>query len=328
MKKISVIIPVYNVQGYLKDCLDSILMQSSSDYEIVLVDDGSTDRSGELCDEYARKYDNIFAFHKENGGPSDARNYGIEKSNGEYIVFVDSDDYFDDCKILEKIIEASKNGKYDIVAYCIKFYDAVSGNLQKTHIYDECINSLPSLEEKLTHTISRDQMIISSCGYAIKRDFILKNSLLFEKGIYDEDTERTMRIFSCDPSIIYINEPSYCTRRGRVGSASTEVSNKNIRDLLYVIKKHATSFKDSSNPCQRILVSFLAYKYCVLCGIYGYSEGKDFRRGVLNEIIQYRWLLDYSLNPKVRRTRKMCKLLGIKCTVKILSFYLKHRRSK
>lgn len=324
MKKLSVIIPVYNVEKYLKDCIDSILMQTMQDYEIILVDDGSTDRSGIICDEYTKKRENIFAYHKENGGPSDARNYGIEKSNGEYIIFADSDDYYDDYDFFSKVVESSENGKCDIVAYCIKFFDAIGGRLQETGRYDECINSFETFEEKLKYIISKDQMVISSCGYAVKREFILKNKLFFEKGIVAEDTERTMRIFSCNPSVVFINEPAYCTRRGRPGSLSTEIENKNIKDLLYVIKKHSDIFKKTEN----LLLNYMAYQYSVLCGIFSKSKDKEFKREILKEIIAYSWLLEYDLSPKVKKVKKTYKIFGIKNTVRILGFYLNHRRKK
>lgn len=91
---ISVIIPVYNVEKYLRRCVDSILNQTISNYEIILVDDGATDTSGLICDEYAKKYHNkIRVYHKKNGGLSDARNYGIVHASGTLITFIDSDDY-------------------------------------------------------------------------------------------------------------------------------------------------------------------------------------------------------------------------------------------
>ena len=94
-KLISIIVPVYNVEEYLKQCLDSILEQTFSDYEVILVNDGSTDNSGLICQEYAEKDSRIRYFEKENGGLSDARNYGIEQAQGEYLTFVDSDDFLD-----------------------------------------------------------------------------------------------------------------------------------------------------------------------------------------------------------------------------------------
>ena len=92
---ISVIIPVYKVEKYLNKCVDSVLNQTYKNLEIILVDDGSPDKCPEICDEYAKKDDRIKIIHKQNGGLSDARNVGIEKSTGEYITFIDSDDYVD-----------------------------------------------------------------------------------------------------------------------------------------------------------------------------------------------------------------------------------------
>ena len=89
----SVIIPVYNVKDYLHACIDSILEQSYKNFEIILVDDGSTDGSETICDEYSKKYNNIYVYHKQNGGQSSARNIGVEHANGTYFIFVDSDDF-------------------------------------------------------------------------------------------------------------------------------------------------------------------------------------------------------------------------------------------
>ena len=92
---ISIVVPLYNVENYLKECIDSILTQSYHNLEIILVDDGSTDNSGKICDNYAKKDSRIKVIHKENGGASDARNYGIKEAKGKYIQFTDSDDFYD-----------------------------------------------------------------------------------------------------------------------------------------------------------------------------------------------------------------------------------------
>ena len=94
-EKISIIIPVYNVEKYLRRCLNSIINQTYKDIEIILVDDGSTDNSGKICDEYKEKDNRIVVIHKENGGLSDARNAGIDIAKGKYIGFIDSDDFAD-----------------------------------------------------------------------------------------------------------------------------------------------------------------------------------------------------------------------------------------
>ncbi|HAQ0795523.1 TPA: glycosyltransferase, partial [Enterococcus faecium] len=96
MCRISIIVPVYNVEKYLKKCVDSILGQTFTDFELLLIDDGSTDNSGSICDELAKTDNRIKVIHKENGGLSDARNIGIEVAKGDFIGFIDSDDYIDE----------------------------------------------------------------------------------------------------------------------------------------------------------------------------------------------------------------------------------------
>lgn len=103
--KISIIIPVYNSTLYLKQCVESILAQTYHNFEILLVDDGSTDDSPMICDEYAKKDDRIVTIHKQNGGTSDARNVGLEKASGDYITFMDNDDYWSDPDALCDIIK-------------------------------------------------------------------------------------------------------------------------------------------------------------------------------------------------------------------------------
>ena len=92
-KKVSIIVPVYNVEKYLQRCIESILTQTETDLELLLIDDGSKDKSGLICDEYAQKDERVNVIHKENGGVSSARNLGIEKANGEWMCFIDADDY-------------------------------------------------------------------------------------------------------------------------------------------------------------------------------------------------------------------------------------------
>lgn len=112
---ISIIIPIYNVEMYIKECIDSVLMQTYQNFEILLIDDGSTDSSGKLCDEIALTDFRIKVFHKSNGGSASARNYGMEKAVGEYIIFLDSDDYWIEKNILSLLVEKAKSDNLDVV---------------------------------------------------------------------------------------------------------------------------------------------------------------------------------------------------------------------
>lgn len=114
--QISVIVPVYNVEKYLYHCIDSILAQTFTDFELLLIDDGSTDSSGKICDEYGEKDSRIRVFHKENGGVSSARNLGLDKANGEWIWFIDSDDYVEQ-ETISSLPSYLQNNDYDCVIF-------------------------------------------------------------------------------------------------------------------------------------------------------------------------------------------------------------------
>ena len=111
---VSVIVPVYNVQDYLAECINSIIRQNYTHFELLLVDDGSTDNSGMLCEQYRKKDNRIKVIHKKNGGLSDARNYGIDKALGEYLTFIDSDDYVSEI-YLNALVNTAIHNNADIV---------------------------------------------------------------------------------------------------------------------------------------------------------------------------------------------------------------------
>ena len=121
---LSIIVPVYNVEQYLPRCIDSILNQTFATFELILVDDGSTDRCSIICDEYTKKDNRIKVIHKKNGGLSDARNVGIEKAKGKYISFIDSDDFIIDKTYEILVLEAEKNNLDVITGNAINYYSA------------------------------------------------------------------------------------------------------------------------------------------------------------------------------------------------------------
>ena len=121
--KVSFIIPVYKVEAYLNQCVDSILNQTYSDIEVILVDDGSPDNCPQMCDDYVMKDHRINAVHKPNGGLSDARNTGLKAATGEYVIFVDSDDFWTDSKHLEQLMGVVKNNSdCDFIGYNCSYY--------------------------------------------------------------------------------------------------------------------------------------------------------------------------------------------------------------
>lgn len=128
MPLLSVIVPIYNSEHYLHKCIDSILSQSMSDFELILIDDGSVDSSGKICDEYAKKDTRIRVFHKENGGVSSARNLGLDNAQGEWIIFVDSDDWIDDNLL---VLLSAQSSEIDLILTSYYKHNKITGEVYK-----------------------------------------------------------------------------------------------------------------------------------------------------------------------------------------------------
>lgn len=187
MIKFSVIIPIYNVEKYLKKCVDSVLEQSYKNIEIILVDDGSSDDCPMLCDEYARMYDRVRVVHKKNGGLSDARNAGMELATGDYLLFVDSDDYveIDTC---EKFSHFAHKG-YDIL-----IGDALVNN-EKCNLSHIKNATVLSGKEYLLMAYKEGRAPMAAWLNVYRRMFLVENGLKFKYGILHEDEEFTPRCF-------------------------------------------------------------------------------------------------------------------------------------
>lgn len=183
MMKISVIVPIYNVEKQLQRCLESILKQEESNLEIILVNDGSPDNSGEIAKEYASRYpDKVLYFEKENGGLSDARNFGIKQATGKYLAFVDSDDYI--TENLFKDLTPYMEENYDMVKFKISVVNEDGSVVNKNY---SPIFEKKSGEEAFDILYKTDVMTEVAWGYIYKREFFVNNNFEFAKGLYHED---------------------------------------------------------------------------------------------------------------------------------------------
>ena len=188
---VSIIVPIYKVEPYLCRCLDSIVNQTYTNLEIILVDDGSPDGCPQICDEYAAKDKRIVVIHKENGGLSDARNAGLDICKGDYISFVDSDDWVDE-KYIEQLIKPNSKNQYDIV---IADYQQSNEPFDSRHILlqDGSINDNKKIISAYCH------LQYPPCAWAklYRATFIKENKLKFYKGILYED-----QLWSCQQAVL------------------------------------------------------------------------------------------------------------------------------
>lgn len=228
---ISIIVQIYNVEKYLRICLDSIEHQTYSNIEVLLINDGSPDSSGEICQEYVARDSRFHYFEKENGGLSDARNYGIERSNGKYLTFIDSDDWVEPTYIDDMYQAALKNDSEIVVSNYTQF--DVKENHYLVHVWDdyyeetyerkELINRLPLLER-------RDYSFVTSWGILFNRS--LFSNIKFPKGKLTEDSRTNYKLFAKSSRSTYINRSLYMYRIGREGSIINTVTEKLLIDKL------------------------------------------------------------------------------------------------
>ena len=218
MEKVSIVVPVYNVEDYLKYCVDSLINQSYKNIEIILVDDGSTDDSGRICDEYAQEDDRVRVLHIENGGLSNARNTGVNVASAEWVIFIDSDDYYDR-RTVEYLVQLQKKYAVDLVATSvIEVRDFQS---------DDFIGSLTDIDSlKLDRYTALKEMFYGNIvgthpgGKLYKKEILMK--FPFPKGMIYEDLAVSIEhIGACNEIAVgYINLYKYYRRPGSIVNSS------------------------------------------------------------------------------------------------------------
>ncbi len=235
---LSVVIPVYKVEKYIRKCMESILFQGYGDYEIILVDDGSPDNCGIICDEYAKMYlDKVFVIHQENSGLSGARNAGLRHSRGQYIFFVDSDDTIE-TDALKIIAEALKTYDYpDMLVFNSKSVDE-SGNTMFSRI-PSCLEKYRAPVGKLMNIHEEKELLLEYHGAwcrVTKKNVFTKNNILFPQKLWYEDLVSTAMLLSCSSSIGYINDSLYIYLHRQGSIMNTINAERMCDDMIAVIK--------------------------------------------------------------------------------------------
>ena len=239
MEKISVIVPVYNVEKYLRQCIESLIAQTYSNLEIILVDDGSTDGSSQICDEYAKRYENIQVIHKENGGLSDARNVGIAISTGEYIGFVDSEDWVD-------------RDMYEILYNLLKKNATEIAEVGVKYEYPDCVREVYSRKTgvfgkriALAGFLDQSIEIRAQVMPKLYRAEIVKQ-VMFEKGRLHEDGFFTYKaMYLCERYVIS-DVCKYNYRQQREGSIMNQaaVTPKSYYDIIDAFEERNQYFEE------------------------------------------------------------------------------------
>lgn len=259
-EKISIIIPVYNVEKYLAKCIESVINQTYHNLEILLIDDGSTDRSGMICEEYQKKDKRVKTFHKKNAGVSSARNIGIKNANGKYLIFVDSDDHLEQ-NMIETLYNNLINNNVDI-SICEYYIEYEDGKIEKRHNKED---GLILDKEEFYKYILKDEYF---GGYLynklIKRELIYneKNVILFDENIHIcEDLVYICQVAQNMDKAYYTTIPYYYYMQ-RQNSALKNIYSKKQLSNFYAYKKIFEIYDETSISIDNnFKIKFL--KFCI-----------------------------------------------------------------
>lgn len=308
--KISIIVPIFKVENYIGQCIESILAQTYDDIELILVDDGSPDHCGDICDAYAAKDGRIKVIHKENGGLSDARNVGVANATGEYILFLDGDDYWIEPCFLENL--SLRIEKYHADVLCFNFQKVWEDRSAAPYF------SAPDLPEAggldaVSHTL----WIACAWNKAIRRTLFLEKDLHFIEGITSEDIDWCVRLALAAQTFDYISLCAVAYRQ-RAGSISQAMTGKKVQCLYNNIVYSLELTEKAQEDKKQLLHHYLAYQLGTLLQAIAQLSDRNIRKDMMEKVKPLLYLLAESDNQKVKLLYLANKLAGIRGCVALL----------
>ena len=319
---ISVVVPVYNVEKYIKKCIDSILNQTYKEFELIIVDDGSSDSSGLICDEYSNIDEHIKVFHKKNGGLSDARNYGIIKSSGEYITFVDSDDFIAP-QMIEMLYKKLSENNCDISicdpVHCFENDSAEFELANRTMI----LNSEKAIE-KLFYQKS---FLTSAWGKLYKKELFA--NLKFPVGMLFEDSAIMYKLFERANNICYFSAKLYGYLH-RESSITTSRFSERDFDILKITHEIIDHYSDVNFYSKKLYKAAVTYHLNAAFRIFlnATSEFKNHKMYIDSKEIIKNYKCNVLFNLNVRIKTKFAIIMYIISKKALKKIYIKVDRWK
>lgn len=317
--KISVIVPVYNVEKYINQCIESVLKQTYKNIEVILVDDGSPDNCPEIIDIYAINDSRVKVIHKNNGGLSSARNSGIRVASGDYLTFLDSDDYWDDITAIETLVDQIDDFYADVISWGYKKYYEGTGIYKENDLSvqrDLLLNV--KKEDALFNLVKHNCYIASAWNKLVKKELFNNNDLFFVEGILSEDIDWCARLALYANSFDVFNNSFYVYRQ-REGSITKNISETNIFDLENNIGVCLRALSpEASTLLNKSYYAFTADQYAnyLICLNY-IREDRCFEKH-FQFAQKHKFLLGYGLSTRVRLINIFSKLIGLKQTIRLL----------
>ena len=324
--KLSIIVPVYNVADYLAKCLDSLLAQDlpQNEYEIIVVNDGSTDNSGDIAQQYADKYANITLINQANQGLSGARNAGIKHAKGDYIQFVDSDDYLE-ANVLGELMEQVEKDELDVLRFN---YENVNDNDEIINPNKDPKNFVDFSNQVVDGLTFLNQRLGPACyavQFIIKKNLLIENNIIFKSGIYFEDTEWTPRMLLKAGRVASTSAVAYyyLVREGSITKAvNIDKQRKVLNDMILLIQSMREQYYQNTD-----VIWYLSMIAGTVLSTIGYIAANfyDEHRAYLGWIKELN-VYPLSYSQSTQRVKRKLQLINISPNLYCWLMHIKNNR--
>lgn len=316
----SIIIPAYNAEKYIEQCVQSVLAQTCRDYEILVISDGSDDRTEKIARKIAESELNVFFMSIPHSGAGAARNAGMRKAQGRYVIFLDADDYWTNPFLLEHLRRKILRNEPDVIMFqmdkCREDGTVLKQYRKGPFPGDKECYRLKEVYETLVYD---GQVLASSCNKCVRYSLLVEKNIVFQEGGLAEDIDWVLQLFSHVKSISFLDEISYAYRQHKGYSASNDTQGPDYQARM--VEDWAARLKRHEVPNARAVSGLLAFEYGICLG---YSQ---FLSPEMKQMLKdHRYLLEYALDRKTCMIKKFHRIFGLRITCAAVRFYLFLRR--
>lgn len=322
---VSVVIPIYKVERYLAQCVESVLSQTMRDLEVILVDDGSPDACPQIADEFAARDPRVTVIHQTNQGLSGARNSGLRRARGRLVAFLDSDDFWEGEDSLAHCVAVfDANPNLDVLFLdCVRLYESNGLRTPGDPLWDPAALHGVTQAQILRYMVRKGNVRPTAWGKVIRREFLIDHELYFKRGIYSEDFEWFLRLIEQPAIYDYLPLPIYVYRMSRPGSITHTMGRPNVDDILNTVLGASRSMQASalSIDFKQDYLSYCSHLFVMALALCPRLPRAD-RNALQSRLAEGRFLLAYDDYPNGRAISFLAKTVGFSATAWILHTYL------
>jgi glycosyltransferase involved in cell wall biosynthesis len=322
---VSVVIPIYRVERYLVQCVESVLNQTMRDLEVILVDDGSPDACPQIADDFAARDQRVTVIHQANQGLSGARNSGLRRARGRLVAFLDSDDFWEGDESLARCVAAfDERPELDVLFFdALRYYEATDERVFGDLAWDRDRVAGASNAEAMHYMVECGDVRPSACTKVIRRQFLVDNGLDFKPGVFSEDVEWFLRLITHPGTYDYLPLPFYMYRKNRTGSITNTIGAANVSDVLDTVLAagHRILASPGSEAFKRDYLSYCCYQYTIALALYAGLKPAD-RKAVQTRVREAQFLLAYDGYRNSKRIAQLVRIIGLEATARALHSFL------